>query len=132
MKTPQQLADARLERQDHGQTTLFLGDKSIYNISAEHAEEFREAMVVAILADRAQRDESVAAAVAKALRDRGSEAAATWVEDPDNADEVWQNYLGPVVDEIEIEHSGNTCSCSDPASAEITGHGRGCDLHVER
>ena len=55
MKTPAQIANAKLDLQLSGDTTLFLGDKTVYGIPADHAETIRLAMIAAVKVDREQR-----------------------------------------------------------------------------
>lgn len=59
--------------------------------------------VVAIEADRRQHD--LIAAVAEALDDRGAHRAAQLVRDTDPDDDLWRNYLGPMLDQLQTDYS---------------------------
>lgn len=57
-----------------------------------------------IEADRAQRN--IIAQVAEVLDDRGAHAAAQLVRDTDPDDDLWNNYIGPMIDSIEDDCTG--------------------------
>ena len=60
-------------------------------------------MVAAIEADRAQRD--LIECIAEALDDRGAKDAAQLVRDTDPDDDLWNNYVGPMLDSIEDDYT---------------------------
>lgn len=57
----------------------------------------------AIEADRAQR--GIVALIAEAIDDRGSVEAAELVRDTDPDDDLWNNYIGPMLDSIEADYT---------------------------
>lgn len=57
----------------------------------------------AIETDRAQRN--LIEYIAKALEDRGAEDAAQLVRDTDPDDDLWNNYVGPMLDSIEDDYT---------------------------
>lgn len=57
----------------------------------------------AIEADRAQRD--IVAQIAEILDARGADAAAALVRDTDPDDDLWNNYIGPMIDGIENDYT---------------------------
>lgn len=63
----------------------------------------QELMVTAINADRAQRD--LVALIAETLDDRGATDAADLVRDTDPDDDLWNNYIGPMLDSIEDDYT---------------------------
>lgn len=52
-------------------------------------------------------------AVAKALEDRGATAAAQLVRDTDPEDDLWNNYIGPMLDELEDDYTKIAKEMSD-------------------
>lgn len=70
--------------------------------------------------------------VAEILTDREARTAAAHVRNPDHEQDVFDTYFGPMIDEIQVEHDGNECSCSNPQASAVTGHGHGCDLYFQR
>jgi len=103
--TPEQIADKRLV-QNGATWTLHLGDKTVYNISDEHAETIRLAMIAAVETDRfaneAGFENPLARATHEALEDRGSDAAvraAAWVRE--NEGDLFWSHAGPFLDELE-------------------------------
>lgn len=86
MKTPEQIAREHID--DDG---------------SEMAVSMIDTTADAIRADRAQR--TLVDAVAEALDDRGSHAAANLVRDTDPDDDLWNNYLGPMLDDLEHDYT---------------------------
>lgn len=86
MKTPEQIADE-------------LQQGAPWNATE------RDMMIAAIEDDRAQRFPLIEA-VADALADRygDDDDTAAWVRDTDNEDDVWSEYIGPMLDDIREEH----------------------------
>lgn len=62
------------------------------------------AIVDAIEIDRAQR--GIIAQIVGVLDDRGAHAAAQLVCDTDPDDDLWNNYIGPMIDSIEDDYTG--------------------------
>ena len=62
-----------------------------------------EFAVAAIIADRAQRD--LVQVVADALDDRGAHAAAGLVRGTDPDDDLWNCYLGPMLDQLQTDYT---------------------------
>ncbi|MCI2958237.1 hypothetical protein MN032_11060 [Agromyces atrinae] len=63
-----------------------------------------EAIVAAaIKIDRAERD--LIEVVAEVLDDRGATDAAALVRDTDPADDLWNNYVGPMLDSLEEDYT---------------------------
>lgn len=67
-------------------------------------DQFTPVVIAAIEADRAQR--GIIAQVAEVLDDRGAHAAAQLVRDTDPDDDLWNNYIGPMIDSIEDDYTG--------------------------
>ena len=65
--------------------------------------EIRNAIQEAIEADRAQRN--LIECIAEALDDRGAKDAAQLVRDTDPDDDLWNNYVGPMLDSIEDDYT---------------------------
>lgn len=86
MKTPEQIA---LDHVDDDGSDL--------------AKSMVSTIVSAIEADRAQR--TLVDVVAEVLDDRGSAAAAQLVRDTDPDDDLWNNYLGPMLDSLEDDYT---------------------------
>lgn len=108
MKTPEQIASKAME------AFTFVDPTSDDDNDVEERDWFyiRDQIEAAIEADRAQRDDSVHAAVIGALKDRidwGTaerariERAAVWIEA--EPDEFWDRFAGPMLDEIERMHA---------------------------
>src|SRR5699024_6464021 len=85
--------------------------KSPYQIAADMAYEYGlgtagmhgvDLMESAIEADRAQRD--IVALIAATLDDRGASDAADLVRDTDPDDDLWNDYIGPMLDELEDDY----------------------------
>lgn len=55
--------------------------------------------------DRARR--GLTEAVAEVLEDRDAHAAAQLVRDTDPDDDLWTNYFGPMLDELEADYSAS-------------------------
>lgn len=102
MKTPDRIAER----------IRFNNGHALNDSPRVHGAELQRLMVAAIEADRAQRenDGTVHAAVIDALTDRASQtedtdergainAGAQWIED--EPDEFWEEFAGPMLDEIE-------------------------------
>lgn len=70
----------------------------------DYASVMQAMMVAAIEADRAQR--GIIAEVVEVLDDRGAHAAAQLVRDTDPDDDLWNNYIGPMIDSIEDDYTG--------------------------
>ena len=65
--------------------------------------DLRALMAAAIEADRAQRN--LIECIAEALDDRGAKDAAQFVRDTDPDDDLWNNYVGPMLDSIEDDYT---------------------------
>lgn len=90
MKTPAQIAE-QVYRSHHSQ-------------AAEACESEILAMIqTAIEADREQR--TLNDAVAEVLDQRGADKAAQLVRDTDPDDDLWNNYFGPMLDELELDYT---------------------------
>lgn len=59
----------------------------------------------AIEADRAQR--GIIEQIAECLDGRGAVAAAALVRDTDPDDDLWNNYIGPMIDSIEDDYTAS-------------------------
>lgn len=57
----------------------------------------------AVINDRKQR--GLVEAVAEVLDDRDADEAAQLVRDTDPDDDLWKNYFGPMLDELEADYS---------------------------
>ena len=66
-------------------------------------DDYRRVMRLAIEADRAQRN--LIECIAEALDDRGAKDAAQLVRDTDPDDDLWNNYVGPMLDSIEDDYT---------------------------
>lgn len=53
--------------------------------------------------DRRQRD--LVEVISEALDDRGAQQAARLVRDTDPQDDLWNNYLGPILDSLEDDYT---------------------------
>ena len=65
--------------------------------------DLRRIMVAAIKADRAQR--GIIELGAEVLDDRDSSDAAQLARDTDPDDDLWNNYVGPMIDSIEEDYT---------------------------
>ena len=101
MKTPEQIADETMEAFtiiDAEPELDILGDVEECSVSY-----ISEQIAAAIRADRAQRN--LIECIAEALDDRGAEDAAQLVRDTDPDDDLWNNYVGPMLDSIEDDYT---------------------------
>lgn len=89
MKTPEQIAEEV--------------DMPLSFFKLPVGEQLEAFAAAAIEADRAQRD--IIAQVAEVLDDRGAHAAAQLVRDTDPDDDLWNNYIGPMIDSIEGDYT---------------------------
>lgn len=90
MKTPEQIAaEIQPEFPGHG---------------INNHRNIRSMIATGIKRDRAQR--GIIAQVAEVLDDRGAHAAAQLVRDTDPDDDLWNNYIGPMIDSIEDDYTG--------------------------
>ena len=94
MRTPEQIAAEILGNTD---TTTMWSDHEGGWVTIESQ------MVAAIEADRAQRN--IIECIAEALDDRGAKDAAQLVRDTDPDDDLWNNYVGPMLDSIEDDYT---------------------------
>lgn len=92
-KTPEQIAD----------DVLAEDARSNWGMAIPNRVKVRNLLVAAIEADRAQR--TLIDAVADALDGRGATAAAQLVRDTDPEDDLWNNYLGPMLDALEEDYT---------------------------
>lgn len=113
MKTPEQIAEKIVQPNDgsNGMFNMYLGHQTVYNVEDHHAAHLRNAIIKGIEVDRAQRenDGTIHAAVIAALHDRAegfgdddantAASAAQWIED--DPDSFWEQFAGPMLDEIE-------------------------------
>lgn len=60
---------------------------------------------IAIEEDRKRR--GLVEAVAEVLDDRDADAAAQLVRDTDPDDDLWKNYFGPMLDELEADYTAS-------------------------
>lgn len=91
MKTPEQIAADAFAAHD------------LESIRESSTEEVFQMITEAIEADRAQRN--IIAQVAEVLDDRGAHAAAQLVRDTDPDDDLWNNYVGPMIDSVEDDYT---------------------------
>lgn len=132
MKTPEQIASEILSAENGGQAPH---DTERRVLSAL---DLRLMLARAIEADRVQpeRDGSVHAAVAAALRDREDETsirAAAWVDA--EPDEFWEAFGGQLLDDIERKHGGRACvtcgSTDEPEYGEAENLCYDCDRRAD-
>lgn len=113
MKTPEQITVAKaaaqsvidandLEQEDGENPLAALG--WAMGGQMEYEDALIQFAAAAIEADRAQR--GIIAQVAEVLDDRGATAAAQLVRDTDPDDDLWNNYIGPMLDSIEDDYTG--------------------------
>ena len=95
MKTPEQIANEVCNAEPNDWAAAQWAMKP---------EDVRASIVAAIEADRAQRSPLIEA-VAQVIEDRGSHAAAALIRDADPVDDLWNNYLGPMLDELEADYT---------------------------
>lgn len=93
MKTPEQIATELIDRIVMRGTIEFMG-------THEHDRDDLWAAIAtaAIEADRAQHN--LLEAVANALRDRGLPEHAAYVAEWGDPDEIWAEFIGPMLDQI--------------------------------
>jgi hypothetical protein len=94
IKNPEQVAKEILGDTD---TTTMWSDRESGWVT------IKSQIAAAIEADRAQRN--LIECIAEALDDRGAEGAAQLVRDTDPDDDLWNNYVGPMLDEIEADYT---------------------------
>lgn len=94
-KTPEQIAHETLDANLHMSNPDLRG-------GYDEADVLR-LIIAAIEADRAQRD--IPAQIAGILDGRGARSAAQLVRDTDPDDDLWNNYIGPMIDSIEDDYT---------------------------
>ncbi|MGO2150846.1 MAG: hypothetical protein ACTH32_06550 [Microbacterium gubbeenense] len=105
MKTPEQLAGEQMEAFTIAPDSNYdIGGNDARDVEECSADYIRDRIVEAIEADRAQRD--LVALIAETLDDRGATDAADLVRDTDPDDDLWNNYIGPMLDSIEDDYTG--------------------------
>lgn len=61
--------------------------------------------MIASAVDRDRDQRGLVEAVAEVLDDRGATTAAQLVRDTDPDDDLWNNYLGPMLDDLEADYT---------------------------
>lgn len=103
-KTPEQLADEQMEAFTIAPDSNYdIGGNDARDVEECSADYIRAQIIEAIEADRAQR--SLVTLVAEALDDRGATLAADLVRDTDPDDDLWNCYIGPMLDSIEHDYT---------------------------
>lgn len=124
-KTPEQIVDGLLRRNDDGLYVLSEGEQTTYGIPEQAADLARRAMIASILADRNQRG------VFEALADVIEARAEEWGDEQgvgasqrraaahlrDHAGPVeWERFIEPLLDDIESALGVPTCpNCGEDA-----------------
>lgn len=105
--TPEEVTDAAL---DAYAENLYPEEERAFRRNID-AGNWRSLIIDAIEADRAQR--GIVAQVAEALDGRGATAAAQLVRDTDPDDDLWNNYIGPMIDSIEDDYAAMAAEMED-------------------
>lgn len=80
--------------------------RALLSTRSLNADDVHSLISAVIELDRAQR--TLVDAVAEAIADRGSLAAAQLIRDTDPDDDLWSNYLGPMLDRLEYDYTKYT------------------------
>lgn len=93
MKNPYEIAQEKLPE--------FIGDSDTSD--GFDRDDLKDFAALVIETDR--REHTLVDAVADALVERGAHAAAQLVRDTDPDDDLWNNYLGPMLDQLEADYT---------------------------